>query len=163
MSLIGLLALIEKMVPGAPSHETLSVPSQRELKISSVTGHPPLLIRDHFSSPRVVAKPCQRAEGLRPSSQRPQYPNLYWCFKHRVGAHLEQDSVKGLWSNGEKRLHINFLELNAIFLALKQFKDQSQNQTMLVATENATVVAYINKQGGTHSAEMWRIMTWCYH
>ena len=38
---------------------------------------------------------------------------------------------------------------------------------MLVATDNSTVVAYINKQGGTHSAEMcallWRIMTWCHH
>ena len=38
---------------------------------------------------------------------------------------------------------------------------------MLVATDNSTVVAYINKQGGTHSAEMcallWKIMTWCHH
>ena len=38
---------------------------------------------------------------------------------------------------------------------------------MLVATDNSTVVAYINKQGGTHSAEMcallWNIMTWCHH
>ena len=33
--------------------------------------------------------------------------------------------------------------------------------------DNSTVVAYINKQGGTHSAEMcallWRIITWCHH
>ena len=38
---------------------------------------------------------------------------------------------------------------------------------MLVATDNSTVVAYINNQGGTHSAEMcallWKIMTWCCH
>ena len=38
---------------------------------------------------------------------------------------------------------------------------------MLVATDNSTVVAYINKQGGTHSAEMcallWKLMTWCHH
>ena len=37
---------------------------------------------------------------------------------------------------------------------------------MLVATDNSTVVAYINKQGGTHSLEMcallWKIMTWCH-
>ena len=41
------------------------------------------------------------------------------------------------------------------------------SRTVLVATDNSTVVAYINKQGGTHSAEMcallWRIMTWCHH
>ena len=37
---------------------------------------------------------------------------------------------------------------------------------MLVATDNSTVVVYINKQGGTHSLEMctllWKILTWCH-
>ena len=33
----------------SPSHETLSVTSQRELEISSDAGHPPSLVRDHFS------------------------------------------------------------------------------------------------------------------
>ena len=82
------------------------------------------------------------------------------------GAHLDQSSTKGLWSDREKRLHINILELKAVPLALRNFKDQCQNQTVLVATDNSTVVAYINKQGGTHSAEMcallWKIMTWCH-
>ena len=78
------------------------------------------------------------------------------------GAHLDQSSTKGLWSDREKRLHINILELKAVSLALRSFKDQCQNQIMLVATDNSTVVAYINKQGATHSAEMctlmWKIM-----
>ena len=67
----------------------------------------------------------------------------------------------------EKRLHINVLKLKAVSLALQDFKDKCQNQTVLVATDNSTVVLYINKQGGTHSAEMcalrWKIMTWCHH
>ena len=83
------------------------------------------------------------------------------------GAHLDQNFTKGLWSDREIRLHINVLELKAVSLALRDFKDQCQNQTVLVATDNSTVVAYINKQGGTHSAEMcallWKIMTWCHH
>ena len=83
------------------------------------------------------------------------------------GTHLDKNSTKGLWSDREKRLHINVLELKAVSLALRNFKDQCQNQTMLVATDNSTVVASINKQGGTHSAEMcallWKIMTWCHH
>ena len=82
------------------------------------------------------------------------------------GAHLDQSSTKGLWSDREKRLHINVLELKAVSLTLRSFKDQCQNQTVLVATDNSTVVAYINKQRGTHSAEMcallWKIMTWCH-
>ena len=83
------------------------------------------------------------------------------------GAHLDQSSTKSLWSDREKRLHINVLELKAVSRALQSFKDPCQNQTVLVATDNSTVVAYINKQGGTHSAEMctlpWKIMTWCHH
>ena len=77
----------------------------------------------------------------------------------RGGAHLEQPSTKGLWSDREKRLHINVLELKAVSLALQMIKDHCQNQTLLVTTDNSTLVAYINKQGGTHSAEM----TWCHH
>ena len=66
----------------------------------------------------------------------------------KVGdAHLEQSSTQGLWSPQEKGLHINVLELKAVFLALRHFKDQCQDQTVLVATDNSTVVAYINKQG----------------
>ena len=43
--------------PGVmPLHEALSVSSQGALEISSVIGQPPSLVRDHFSSPRVVAK-----------------------------------------------------------------------------------------------------------
>ena len=74
------------------------------------------------------------------------------------GAHLEQTSTTGLWSDGEKRLYINVLELKAVSLALQRFKDQCQNQTVLVATDNSTVVAYINQQGGTHSAEMCAVL-----
>ena len=65
-------------------------------------------------------------------------------------AHLEQDSVKGLWSDGEKRLHIN-VELKAVFLALEWFKDQCQNQTVLVATDNSKVIAYREEPTHTHS------------
>ena len=47
------------------------------------------------------------------------------------GAHLEQASTKGLWSDREKRLHINVLELKAVSLALQRFKDHCQNQSSL--------------------------------
>ena len=83
------------------------------------------------------------------------------------GAHLQRASTKGLWPDREKRLHINVLELKAVSLALQSFKDHCQNQTVLVAMDNSTVVAYMKKQGGTHSAEMcallWKIMNWCHH
>ena len=47
-----------------------------------------------------------------------------------------------------------------------RFPPTGETQTVLVATDNSTVVPYINKQGGTHSVEMyallWKIMTWCH-
>ena len=82
------------------------------------------------------------------------------------GTHLEQASTKGLWSDREKRLHINVLQLKAASLAL-QVSRTSAKTKVLVATDNSTVVAYINKQGGTNLEEMcallWKIMTWCHH
>ena len=166
MSLIGLLTSTEKMVPEGLLHMR-PFQFQGALEISSVAGQPPSLDRSHCSPPRLVAKSLKRDERCRPSSQRPQYPTLYRRLKRRLGRSLRPNSTKGLWSDREKRLHINVLELKAVSLALRDFKDQCQNQTVLVATDNSTVVAYIIKLGGTHSAEMcsllWKIMTWCHH
>ena len=152
---------------GTPSHEALSVSPQGALEISSVTGQPPSLDRIHCSTLRLVAKSLKRDERCRPSSQSPQYPTLYRRLKRRLGRSLRSKFYQGSVVRPGKGLHINVLELKAVSLALRNFKDQCQNQTVLVATGNSTVVAYINKQGRTHSAEMcallWKIMTWCHH
>ena len=81
------------------------------------------------------------------------------------GAHLDHASAAGLWSHTEQQLHINVLELKAVILALKHFSDQCTKKQVFVASDNTTVVAHINKQGGTHSPElcalMWQLLTWC--
>ena len=166
--LIGLLASTEKMVPEGRLHMR---PFQFHLKehwrypqsldnllpwTEAIAAH-----LDWWQNPSNVMK----GSDLHPKDHSIQLftdaSNEGW------GAHLDQNSTGGLWSDREKRLHINVLQLKAVSLALRDFKDQCQNQTVLVATDNSTVVAYINKQGGTHSAEMcallWKIMTWCHH
>ena len=152
---------------GSPSHEALSVSPQGALEISSVIGQPTSLDKNHSNTPTMVAESHIGDKRCRPSSQRPQYPIIYRRLKQRLGRSLRGNLSKDLWSDREKRLHINVLELKAVSLALQRFKDQCQNQTVMVATDNSTAVAYINKQGGTHSAEMsallWKIMTWCHH
>ena len=140
-----------------PSHEAFSVSPQGALEISSVAGQPPSLDRNHFSTPRVVAESHKDDERCRPSSQRPQYPTLYRCLKGRVGRSLRANLYKKSMAR-EKRLHINVLELKGVSLALQSFKDQCQNQTVLVATDNSIVVAYINKQGRTDSSEMCALL-----
>ena len=127
---------------GTLSHEAPSVSPQGELEISSVIGHPPSLVRDHFSSPRVVAKSCKCNEALRPSPKSPQYPNLYRCLKRRLGHSLRASLYKrSVVRQGKKATH----------------------KCSRVESGFSTVKAYINKQGGTHSAEMcaplWKIIT----
>ena len=152
---------------GTPSHEALSVSPQGALDISSVAGQPPSLDRNHFSTPRLVAKSLRRDERCRPSSQRPQYPTLYRCLKRRLGRSLRSKLYKGSVVRPRKKATHKRSRVKAVSLALRSFKDQCQNQTVLVAMDNSTVVAYINKQGGTRSPEMcallWKIMTWCHH
>ena len=85
--------------------------------------------------------------------------------KEGWGAHLNEFTARGSWSVPESKLHINYLELKAVLLALKEFQDLCVDKIVLVATDNTTVVAYINKEGGMRSgplcALLWRILTWC--
>ena len=85
--------------------------------------------------------------------------------KEGWGAYLNEFTARGSWSVPESKLHINYLELKAVFLALKEFQNLCVNKIVLVATDNTTVVAYINKEGGMRSgplcALLWRILTWC--
>ena len=79
--------------------------------------------------------------------------------KEGWGAHLNEHIARGTWSLPESKLHINYLELKAVFLALKEFQDLCIDKIVI------TVVAYINKEGGMRSgplcALLWRILTWC--
>ena len=81
------------------------------------------------------------------------------------GSHLGGSTARGVWSESKSRLHINFLELKAV-LALKSFKRQCTGQIVLIATDNTTVVSYINKEGGMRSgslcALLWRLLSWCH-
>ena len=85
--------------------------------------------------------------------------------KEGWGAHLDEHTARGTWSLPESKLHINHLELKAVFLALKEFRTLCSNKKVLIATDNTTVVAYINKERGMKSgslcALLWRILSWC--
>ena len=70
------------------------------------------------------------------------------------GAHLDDHTARGTWSLPESKFHINHLELKAVFLALKEFRTLVCNKTVLIATDNTTVVAYINKEGGMKSGSL---------
>ena len=114
---------------------------------------------------KVVAggKQCASRSTITPSKHALQI--FTDASKEGWGAHLDEHTARGQWSLPESKLHINHLELKAVFLALKDFQTLVFNKTVLVATDNTTVVAYINKEGGDESgslcALLWRILSWC--
>ena len=63
------------------------------------------------------------------------------------GAHLLDQNVSGVWSAQEKLLHINLLEMKAMFLALQAFQEVVSGHHVTAMCDNSTVVAYVNKQG----------------
>ena len=117
---------------GMPPHEALSVSSQGALEISSVVGQPPRT--ETISAHLDWWQNMMRGADLHPKDHSIQLftdaSNEGW------GSHLDQRSTNGLWSDREKRLHINVLELKVVSLALRSFKDQCQNQTVVLAMDN---------------------------
>ena len=128
MSLIGLLASTEKMVPEGCLHMR---PFQFHLKehwrfpqlldsllplTETISVH-----LDWWQNPSNV----MRGADLHPKDHSIQL--FTDASNEGLVAHLDQNSTKSLWSDEGKRLHINILELKAVSLAFRHFKDQCQN------------------------------------
>ena len=60
----------------------------------------------------------------------------------------------GFWSLFEKDLHINILEIQTVLIMFQCLFRNYSNCSILIRTDNTSVVAYINKQGGSCSAKM---------
>lgn len=67
------------------------------------------------------------------------------------GAHMNGGKVQGRWSDSERLLHINLLELRAIFLACKHFCTHIMGTVVRVLTDNVAAMYYTNRQGGARS------------
>ena len=167
MSLIGLLTATEKQVLSGRLHMR---PIQWHLK-------------RHWHIPEVLEKVIPVPPSLHPHLDwwldesnvlggQPLHPlqhalQLFTDASNEGwGAHLGDSIARGAWSPIESRLHINFLELKTVLLPLKSFEHLCRDQIVLVATDNATVLSYINKQGGMKSgslcALLWRLLSWCH-
>ena len=59
--------------------------------------------------------------------------------------------TQGKWSKNESKLHINYLELLAIFLGIKSLFPGSSPISLLIRCDNTPAVNYINHMGGTKS------------
>ena len=76
------------------------------------------------------------------------------------GTHLLDWVVSGLWSDQERLLHINFLKMKALFLALQSFQELVAGRRVTVMCDNSTAVAYVNKQRGTVYRSLCSLASW---
>ena len=124
MSLIGLLTATEKQVHLGRLHMR---PIQWHLK-------------QHWRIPESLEKVIPIPSSLHPHLQwwlqedyvltgQPLHPIKHAlqiftdASKEGWGAHLNEFTARGTWSLPESKLHINYLELKAVFLALKEFQN----------------------------------------
>ena len=73
------------------------------------------------------------------------------------GAHMGDSKISGTWTLADRKLHINCLEFKAVVFALQHWAPLLQGRQVIIATDNSTVVSYINKQGGTRSPTLLRL------
>lgn len=73
--------------------------------------------------------------------------------------------VNGAWKESEISFHINYLELLAVFFALKCFIRDQTECAILLRVDNTTAISYINRMGGIQfphlsalSRDIWQ---WC--
>ena len=79
------------------------------------------------------------------------------------GGLCEGQWTAGDWSQLTSPPHIYVLEMLAVQSSLDLFQDRLLGRSVLFLTDNVSVAAYINRQGGTHSrslnrltAQLWR-------
>ena len=81
------------------------------------------------------------------------------------GARLGLHSTQGTWDRRAQGMHINRLELRAVYKACLAFREHLKGTVTRVHIDNTTAVAYIRKQGGTHSHLLTReartLLQWC--
>ena len=141
MSLIGLTATEKQVHLGR--HETNTVASQKQLEGTGIPG-------ENNSRSKILASPSEMVAGGRQCTSRPTItPSKIFtdASKEGWGAHLNEHTARVTLSLSESKLHINYLELKAVFLALKAFQDLCSDKILLIATDNTTVVSYIIKEG----------------
>ena len=79
--------------------------------------------------------------------------------------HARTLSQEGKWLPEESSFHINYLELKAVYFALKCFQGETVGKHARIMIDNTTAVACINPMGTSHS-ESCNMMTqtiwhWC--
>lgn len=74
------------------------------------------------------------------------------------GAQLNGTFLSGNWSTEQKKWHSNRKEMYAVYASIKQEAQFLRKAHILLQTDNRTLVAYIQKEGGTKSLDLLNLM-----
>ena len=148
------------------THETHTVASQEQLEGTrdNRKDRPHSKFTPPTSSMVAGGKQCYYRSTITPS--KTCSANLYRCIKRRVGRSLKRAHSKGKLVAPIKQTAHKLPRVKGSLSGLKRVSDPLYQQHSLhSSTDNTTVVAYINKEGGMKSgplcALLWRILTWC--
>ena len=154
----------EASSPRPITYETHTVASQKQLAYTRV-------IRKSDSNSQVPASPFTMVARRRQCAYRPTITpsrtcsaNLYRHIKRRVGRSLKRTHCQRGLVTARKQTAYKLSGTKSSISRL-EFQDLCNHKIVLVATDNTTVVSYINKEGGMRSGALcvllWRILTWC--
>ena len=117
--------------------------SQKQLEGTRIT-------RKGDPNPQVPAPPFTMVAEGKPCIYRPTItPNKTCSANRMVGRSLDEHTARGTWSLPGSKLHINYLGLSAVFLALKRVPRPllKQDSTCSNRQHHSSV---IRKQGRRH-------------
>ena len=134
--------------PRPTAHETHTVASQKQLEGTTISGEDYPSTKVPAPSLTMLARGRQCASRSTITPNKTCSANIYRRIKKGWCAHLNEFTARGSWSVPESKLHINYLELKAVFLALKEFQDLCVDKIVLVATDNTYIS--LHKQGRRH-------------
>ena len=165
--LLGHLSSLRELVPMAVTHTRL-IQLMLHSQWTQVSDSPYLRIYPDHESLRELEWWASRANltvgrpFLRPD---PTMTIVTDASMEGWGGHLGDWVISGQWPRAWAKHHINWLELQAVWLTLQHFLPQVRDTAVDVLTDNTTTVAYINKEGGTQSPtlcylalDLW---AWC--
>ena len=165
-SLFGHLASMIQLVPGARRHiRPLQYFVQERWDMSMPESTPVFLTPAARETLQWWLHTPNLMSGVPFSDPVPEMTIVTDASSYGWGGHLGDQTASGTWQPQEKSRHINWLELQAVWLTLQHFLPQLGGTVVEVLSDNMTTVSYINKQGGTHSLLLCRLALdlweWC--
>ena len=151
---------------GSVTHAPPPVVSQNKLAIPPVCRSEDSSFKPLVKASSVVERPKQSEFRVPFTFRGTQHPHLHRCVKPGLGSPSRYHDYQWQLDNEGKISSYQCSRVKSSVSSLKKsFQNFIQNKRLLIATDNATVVSYLNKQGGTHSWDMcllvWRILAYC--